>query len=61
MVTKRNYNQARRQKEQSRKARQDKKLQRRLGRGTAEAGSDTPETSPGEPLQPGNPGGTPSS
>lgn len=48
---KRNYHQARRQKEESRKARQQKKLQRRLDRTTAPGESDSTEASPAEPSQ----------
>jgi hypothetical protein len=60
-VKQRNYNQARRQKQDSRKARQEKKLQRRLGRTTDLARSGTTETSPAEPAQPIDPAKTSSS
>ena len=58
-MNKRNYHQAKRQKEESRKARQEKKLQRRLGRTTALAGSGETDPSPAEPVQPIDPAGTP--
>lgn len=48
---KRNYHQARRQKEDSRKARQQKKLQRRLDRTTGPGDSGSTEGSPAEPGQ----------
>jgi ribosome assembly protein YihI (activator of Der GTPase) len=60
-VNKRNYHQARRQKEESRKARQEKKLQRRLGRAPAAADSGETETSPAELVQPIDPATTSSS
>ena len=48
---KRNYHQARRQKEESRKARQQKKLQKRLDRTTAPGDGGPTEESPTEPNQ----------
>lgn len=48
---KRNYNQAKRQKEASRKARQQKKLQRRLDRTIAPGDSGSTAASPAEPGQ----------
>lgn len=48
---KRNYHQARRQKEESRKARQQKKLQRRLDRTAVPSDGGSTEASPTEPGQ----------
>jgi hypothetical protein len=60
-VDQRNYHRARRQKEESRKARQQKKLQRRLDRTTAEPESGVSETSPADPAQPIEPADEPTS
>lgn len=63
-VKQRNYNQARRQKEESRKARQQQKLQRKLGRTTALHSGDSgdssgvsgvTEASPEKPAPPNDP------
>jgi len=54
-VKKPNYHQARRQKEESRKARQQKKLQRRLDRTTAPDEPGVTEMSPTEAIQPTDP------
>lgn len=54
-VNKRNYNQAKRQKEQSRKARQQKKLQRRLDRTPGADADGVTETLPAQPGQPVEP------
>ena len=49
---KRNYHQAKRQKEESRKARQQKKLQRRLDRTTAPGSTEASPTEPGQMADP---------
>jgi hypothetical protein len=54
-VKKPNYHQAKRRKEESRKARQQKKLQRRLDRTTVPDERGVTEMSPTEPSQPTDP------
>ena len=55
LVNKRNYHQARRQKEESRRARQHEKLQRRLARGSAPESPDPAESLPADGTPPNDP------